>query len=105
MTMTKTVTPENDGIVMELKTNELVEEVVDSLIQEAINHFNKIKSKVRDAEGDARYFYSDEELARFMKGIIYPDKIWVSTVTDDNGGFFAYRIGRIITTKKGDKRV
>lgn len=97
---------QDETLVLEVSVNEIVEESVNSLVQEAIKHFNTIKVKVRDPEDDARYFYSEEELNRVLKEIIYPDKIWVSTVTDDKGDFFAYRIGRIVTTKKkGEKRV
>lgn len=100
-----TIIPKEESIVVEIDTNELVEEIVNDLIQEAIRHFNKVKNKVRDVEGDARYFYSDYELQQFMERIIYPDKVWVSTIKDSSGGFFAYRVGRIITNKGRLKRI
>ena len=94
MTTTTTKTME------EITLNKLVEDAVDAVIAEAISHFNVLKKTVRNPEEDARYFYNDEELNTFLKQIIYPNSIWVSTIKNPDGSFFAYRVGRIITTKK-----
>lgn len=96
----------NTQEVKEVTLNELVEDAVNSVIAEAVSHFNTIKKAVRNPEEDARYFYNDEEFNMFIKQIIYPDSIWVSTITNNDGSFFAYRVGRVVTTKKhGTKKL
>lgn len=105
MRIKKTVAVNGTFEVAEASTNELVTEAIEGIINEAVSHFSKIKRSVRDPEEDARYFWNDTELNLFLKKVAYPDKVWVSTVYDDSGKFYAYRVGRICVTKKGEHRV
>lgn len=99
-TITKTVTT---TIVEKSETallNEMIDESISVVIQEAVSHFNKEKKSVRHPEEDCRFFWNDRELNTFLQQIKFPNKVWVSTVTDNKGQFYAYRVGRIITNKK-----
>ena len=96
----------NNTTNVNVTLNELIEEAVDIVVAEAVTHFNTQKKTVRNVEEDARYFYNDAELNSFLQQIIYPDSIWVSTIKNTDGSFFAYRVGRIVTTKKhGTKKL
>lgn len=86
--------------VSEVSDNELIQSAVESVIQEAVSHFNKVKRSVKYPEEDCRFFWNDTELTIFLKQITYPDKIWVSTIKDDHGNFYAYRVGRVCINKK-----
>ena len=109
--MEQEVTAKGDGICNRLAVYKL------NLLQPAyilcewknsgndVKHFNKEKRRVRCPENDARYFFQESELNTFLKQINYPEKIWVSTIKNDDGSFFAYRVGRIIPTKKGLKKI
>lgn len=106
MRIKKTVGINGSFEVTEATTNELVTEAIESIINEAVSHFSKIKRSVRDPEEDARYFWNDAELNLFLKKVAYPDKVWVSSIYDEvTGEFYAYRVGRICVTKKGEHRV
>lgn len=102
-TITKTITTTTTTIVEKSETtllNEMIDESISAVIQEAVSHFNKEKKSVRHPDEDCRFFWNDRELNSFLQQIKFPNKVWVSTVTDDNGQFYAYRVGRIITNKK-----
>lgn len=89
----------------ETTMNELIEEAINTVVQEAVKHFNTTKTRVRDPEEDARFFWNDEELNMFLQQIKYPDRVWVSTITDDKTGkFYAYRVGRVIALKDDVKK-
>lgn len=87
-------------VSVETPVNDLVDDAVETVIQEAIKHFSKIKRTIRDPEEDARYFWNDYELNTFLREVKYPDRVWVSTIKDNQGKFYAYRVGRIIENKK-----
>lgn len=91
--------------IEEKDQNDMIEDYINLLVAEAAKHFNKEKRRVRCPENDARYFFQESELNTFLKQINYPEKIWVSTIKNDDGSFFAYRVGRIISTKKGLKKI
>lgn len=91
--------------IEEKDQNDMIEDYINLLVAEAVKHFNKEKRKVCCPENDARYFFQESELNTFLKQINYPEKIWVSTIKNDDGSFFAYRVGRIIPTKKGLKKI
>lgn len=84
----------------EKSENDLIVEAIEALIQEAVNHFNKIKTCVRKPDDDCRFFYNKDELDKVLEQIINPDTIWVSEVKDSQGKFYAYRIGRVCIQKK-----
>lgn len=91
--------------IEEKDQNNMIEDYINLLVAEAVKHFNEEKRRVRCPENDARYFFQESELNTFLKQINYPEKIWVSTIKNDDGSFFAYRVGRIIPTKKGLKKI
>ncbi len=91
-----TVTTQTEISIM----NEMIDESINSVIQEAVNHFNQERRRVKNPDDDCRFFWNDDELNLFLKQVKYPEKVWVSTVYDDNGKFYAYRVGRIIINKK-----
>lgn len=84
----------------EKSENDLIIEAIESLIQEAVNHFNKVKTCVRKPDDDCRFFYNKNELDRVLDQINNPDTIWVSEIKDKQGKFYAYRIGRVCVQKK-----
>lgn len=81
--------------------NTMIEETQNALIEEAIRHFNTLKSVVRDREDDARFFYSLDELNRVLRGLDDTSSVWVSTLMEGDK-VFCYRMGRVILTKKGE---
>lgn len=91
-----TVTTQTEISIM----NEMVDESINSVIQEAVAHFNQGRRRVKNPEDDCRFFWNEDELNLFLKQIKYPEKVWVSSVYDDAGKFYAYRVGRVIVNKK-----
>lgn len=94
-TTTTTLTGKSEITVM----NEIVDESINAVIQEAVTHFNKDKKRICSPEEDCRFFWNDRELNAFLKQIKYPEKVWVSTIYD-HGQFYAYRVGRVLKNKK-----
>lgn len=89
----------NSSIVMKpmspvAETNLLIEEVVNSLILEAVKHFET--SRPRSYNDDSRYFYKKEELDTFWKLFKgNPKTLRCETILDERGGIFCYEICRI----------
>lgn len=76
------------------ETNLLIEEVVNSLILEAVKHFET--SRPRSYSDDSRYFYKKEELDAFWKLFKGdPKTLRCEAILDERGGIFCYEICRI----------
>lgn len=85
--MTKELSPVEEA-------NNIIEEVISSLITEAVRHFEL--SRPRSYEDDARYFYKKEELDTFWSLFSgNPKNLICNTILDDNGGFYCYEICRV----------
>lgn len=99
--MKRTVVQVSSFLSVVDEVNSLVEDAQKVVIDEAAKHFNTIKKSVRDRDDDARFFYSDGELNLFLKKITKPKHIWVSTLHNDDGSFYCYRVGRVVYSKDG----
>lgn len=76
------------------ETNLLIEEIVSSVIREAVNHF--MTSRPRSYSDDSRFFYQKSELDTFwrlFKGD--PSTLKCDTILDERGGVFCYEIYRV----------
>lgn len=75
-------------------TNMVIDEVINSVILEAVKHFET--SRPRNYEDDSRFFYKKSELDMFWKLFKGdPKTIKCNTITDDMGGVFCYELCRI----------
>ena len=68
--------------------NELLTEVSNSLILEAISHFNTTRSRLR--EGDERYFYKWDEVDAVLSQLKDPDSVSIQVEKDFDGSVFCY---------------
>lgn len=68
--------------------NELLTEVSNSLILEAISHFNTTRSRLR--EGDERYFYKWDEVDAVLSQLKDPDSVSIQAEKNFDGSVFCY---------------
>lgn len=84
-----------------LALNAIVEEMIESVILEAVSHFLK-KKPIKKAQiaDDPRYFYNKQELNTFFtlynakKAETNSDALLVETLLDDNHEFLCYKVYR-----------
>lgn len=82
--------------------NDVIAEMIDSVINEAVTHFLKQKPiKKAPLADDPRYFYSNNELNRFFtqfnkkRNPNNPNhQLRVEKVFDDNGSMLCYKVYR-----------
>lgn len=75
-------------------TNMVVDEIINSIILEAVKHFET--SRPRNYEDDSRFFYKQSELDMFWKLFKGdPKTLKCNIIPDDRGGVFCYEICRI----------
>ena len=82
---------------------EIVEEMIGSLILEAVNHFTKFQ-KPSSLADDARYFYTNNEMKQFFK-LFFENEgditvLRTNRVYDDYGNFLCYEVCRDRLFKK-----
>ena len=68
--------------------NEILSEISNSLIQEAISHFNIIRTRIR--EGDERYFYKWDEVDAVLSQLKDPDSVSIQAEKNFDGTVFCY---------------
>lgn len=74
--------------------NLIIDEVTNSVILEAVKHFET--SRPRSYEDDSRFFYKQSELDIFWKLFKGdPNTLKCNIISDDTGGIFCYEICRI----------
>lgn len=74
--------------------NLIIDEVTNSVILEAVKHFET--SRPRSYEDDSRFFYKQSELDIFWKLFKGdPNTLKCNIISDDRGGIFCYEICRI----------
>ena len=69
---------------------DILDEINNEMIREAINYFNKPHFKI----GEPRYIYRKTELEQILANI-NPDTVKVETEKDDIGNFFCYILSAI----------
>lgn len=75
-------------------TNMMIEDLVNSVILEAVKHFET--SRPRSYDDDSRFFYKQSELDAFWKLFKGdPKSLKCTIIPDDRGGVFCYEICRI----------
>ena len=78
--------------------NELLTEVSNSLILEAISHFNTTRSRLR--EGDERYFYKWDEVDAVLSQLKDPDSVSIQAEKDFDGSVFCYIMNFAVLKKE-----
>lgn len=78
--------------------NEILSEVSNSLIQEAVSHFNTIRTRVR--EDDERYFYKWTEVDAVLSQLKDPDSVSIKAEKDVDGTVFCYIMNYAVLKKK-----
>ncbi len=68
--------------------NEILSEISNSLIQEAISHFNTVRTRVR--EDDERYFYKWDEVDAVLSQLKDPDCVSIKAEKNFDGSIFCY---------------
>ena len=75
-------------------TNMVIDEIINSVILEAVKHFET--SRPRSYEDDSRFFYKQSELDMFWKLFSGdPKTLKCNIIPDDRGGVFCYEICRL----------
>ena len=82
--------------------NDVIEEMIDSVITEAVTHFlHKKPVKKAQVEDDPRYFYSKSELDRFFSKFNQKrnennpsHQLSVERMLDDNDCFLCFKVYR-----------
>lgn len=87
-----------NGVVMDTDslayTNMMIEDLVNSVILEAVKHFET--SRPRSYDDDSRFFYKQSEVDTFWKLFKGdPKSLKCITIPNDEGGVFCYEICRI----------
>lgn len=78
--------------------NELLSEVSNSLIQEAVSHFNTIRTRIR--EDDERYFYKWSEVDAVLSQLKDPDSVSIKAEKDVDGTVFCYIMNYAVLKKE-----
>ena len=78
--------------------NELLTEVSNSLILEAISHFNTTRSRLR--ERDERYFYKWAEVDAVLSQLKDPDSVSIQVEKNFDGSVFCYIMNFVILKKE-----
>lgn len=78
--------------------NELLTEVSNSLILEAVSHFNTTRSRLR--EGDERYFYKWDEVDAVLSQLKNPDSVSIQAEKDFDGSVFCYIMNFAVLKKE-----
>ena len=78
--------------------NELLTEVSNSLIIEAVSHFNTVRTRLRD--GDERYFYKWDEVDAVLSQLKDPDSVSIQAEKDFDGSVFCYIMNFAVLTKE-----
>lgn len=86
----------NQGIVE--TDNEMLIEISNSLIQEAISHFNTVRTRVR--EGDERYFYKWDEVDAVLSQLKDPDSVSIQAEKNFDGTIFCYIMNYAVLKKE-----
>lgn len=68
--------------------NAILSEISNSLIQEAISHFNTVRTRIR--EGDERYFYKWDEVDAVLSQMKDPDSVSIQAEKNFDGTVFCY---------------
>ena len=87
-----------NGVEMDTESiayaNVMIESLVNSVILEAVKHFEA--SRPRSYDDDSRFFYKQSELDMFWKLFKGdPKTLKCNIIPDDRGGVFCYEICRI----------
>lgn len=75
-------------------TNAIIQEAINSVIGEALNHFSTTKRPRTMTDDDNRYLYSEEEVNTFFKRY-NRDDVRCNIIPDEFGGVFCYELTRI----------
>ena len=78
--------------------NELLTGVSNSLILEAVSHFNTTRSRLR--EGDERYFYKWDEVDAVLSQLKDPDSVSIQAEKDFDGSVFCYIMNFAVLKKE-----
>lgn len=68
--------------------NDIITEVSNSIIQEAIAHFNQ--SRIRARVEDERYFYKWDEIDEILSNLKDPDSVSITQELNSDGSVFCY---------------
>ena len=68
--------------------NAILSEVSKSLIQEAVSHFNIVRTRIR--EDDERYFYKWDEVDAVLSQLKDPDCVSIKAEKNFDGSIFCY---------------
>ena len=71
-----------------ISDNELLSEVSNTLILEAVSHFNTTRTRLRD--GDERYFFKWSDVDEVLSRLKDPDCVSVEVEKDCDGTTFCY---------------
>lgn len=78
--------------------NDIITEISNSIIQEAISHFNQ--SRVRARLDDERYFYKWEEIEAILSNLKDPDSVSITQDLNSDGSVFCYIMNYAVRAKE-----
>lgn len=78
--------------------NDIISEVSNSLILEAVSHFNTIRTRIR--EGDERYFYKWAEVDAVLSQLNDPDSVSIEAEKNFDGSIFCYIMNYAVLKKE-----
>lgn len=74
--------------------NDCISYDIQLLIDEAIDHFNKIR--LRKRAGDERFFYTKLEVDKVLQGLNDPNSVEIIVHKDSFNNIFCYEINRTV---------
>lgn len=82
--------------------NDFLSEVINSIVDEAVRHFNSIRKRSRD--DDERYFFNKEEVEAVMVRLNDPNSVKCTEELNDDGSVFCYVLNFNTFTRESRNR-